>query len=647
MKHFNTLLIAGALLCVLPLSSCRQNQAEGMVHFQDREINIKAFLTDFPYQPYSFSLSEDCSKLFYLKTDTVNSLLMLDLTSENNLDAGVCLSDIDFSKRNFWNHRYNTADSCLYWIGDEKNDEIINIWRLNLQTGAAEKLTDVPYIYGWGFNPAGTKIAYVARLGQNESRLDELRILDLLTLKETVVYCDTPAFRMTWTEIAWQPDEKGVLLSVLKNADRTFSNIGYVNFEDCSLKILTDTLLPASLDGTEVIPDWYSSGSGFFLSDQTGYPNVYSYNIENKQVTQITRFERDTRVEWIDCEGQRKLLAVQNAPAGTKMLLIDPATGQVLCEETYPAELRFAGNNKDRVYLYAGAVDIVFQLWAVSVSDNEINREIVVDLPGVKKEEMITSTVERLTIPSFDRDLHAYLLIPKKPLEGDKSMVMIQSFYGGSNEYDMEHQIFTEAGIYVLSPSPRGSGGFGRDFAALNDKDLGGNEIVDIIYCARYISEKLGIPPERIGVFGMSHGGYATMRLMTFPGTVNGITASFPFAFGVAVAGFSDIIYEHNHSNIPDWTFLEAGDPVKDSVRLQDRSPINHAEKITGPLLLIHGNHDNRVNIEGSRMMYKKLMDLKKPVDFLEVEGQGHGFKGLENNMLYYKTIFSFLEKAV
>ncbi len=647
MKHFNTLLIAGALLCVLPLSSCRQNQAEGIVHFQDRKINIKAFLTDFPYQPYSFSLSEDCSKLFYLKTDTVNSLLMLDLTSENNLDAGVCLSDIDFSKRNFWNHRYNTADSCLYWIGDEKNDEIINIWRLNLQTGAAEKLTDVPYIYGWGFNPAGTKIAYVARLGQNESRLDELRILDLLTLKETVVYCDTPAFRMTWTEIAWQPDEKGVLLSVLKNADRTFSNIGYVNFEDRSLKILTDTLLPASLDGTEVIPDWYSSGSGFFLSDQTGYPNVYSYNIENKQVTQITRFETDTRVEWIDCEGQRKLLAVQNAPAGTKMLLIDPATGQVLCEETYPAELRFAGNNKDRVYLYAGAVDIVFQLWAVSVSDNEINREIVVDLPGVKKEEMITSTVERLTIPSFDRDLHAYLLIPKKPLEGDKSMVMIQSFYGGSNEYDMEHQIFTEAGIYVLSPSPRGSGGFGRDFAALNDKDLGGNEIVDIIYCARYISEKLGIPPERIGVFGMSHGGYATMRLMTFPGTVNGITASFPFAFGVAVAGFSDIIYEHNHSNIPDWTFLEAGDPVKDSVRLQDRSPINHAEKITGPLLLIHGNHDNRVNIEGSRMMYKKLMDLKKPVDFLEVEGQGHGFKGLENNMLYYKTIFSFLEKAV
>jgi dipeptidyl aminopeptidase/acylaminoacyl peptidase len=47
--------------------------------------------------------------------------------------------------------------------------------------------------------------------------------------------------------------------------------------------------------------------------------------------------------------------------------------------------------------------------------------------------------------------------------------------------------------MYVLSPSPRGTSGFGRDFAALNDRDLGGNEIIDIIYCAQYISEKLGV----------------------------------------------------------------------------------------------------------------------------------------------------------
>ena len=63
----------------------------------------------------------------------------------------------------------------------------------------------------------------------------------------------------------------------------------------------------------------------------------------------------------------------------------------------------------------------------------------------------------------------------------DQQMVMIHSFYGGWNLYNSHTQILAEAGIYVLSPSPRGSSGFGHEFKSLNDKDLGGNEIIDII----------------------------------------------------------------------------------------------------------------------------------------------------------------------
>ena len=73
---------------------------------------------------------------------------------------------------------------------------------------------------------------------------------------------------------------------------------------------------------------------------------------------------------------------------------------------------------------------------------------------------------------------------PKHPLPEGKELLMIESFYGGDNRYNAEYQIFNAAGITVLSPSPRGSTGFGRDFAAMNDKDLGGNEILDIM-CSR------------------------------------------------------------------------------------------------------------------------------------------------------------------
>ena len=89
---------------------------------------------------------------------------------------------------------------------------------------------------------------------------------------------------------------------------------------------------------------------------------------------------------------------------------------------------------------------------------------------------------------------------------------------------------------------------------------------------------------------------------------------------------------------------LEAGDPLKDKDKLMDRSPISHYDKITGPLLLIHGNHDDRVDIEGSRMMYNALRESGKPVEFLEIDGQGHGFKGIPNNMLYYTAILQFID---
>ena len=115
---------------------------------------------------------------------------------------------------------------------------------------------------------------------------------------------------------------------------------------------------------------------------------------------------------------------------------------------------------------------------------------------------------------------------------------MVRSFYGGDNEWNRDDHILCAAGITVVSPSVRGSSGFGKDFAALNDRDLGGDEIVDLFWVARWIEQQLHIPASRIGVYGRSHGGYATMRAMTFPPSTNGRNEHYRFAFGLAEAGF-------------------------------------------------------------------------------------------------------------
>ena len=221
---------------------------------------------------------------------------------------------------------------------------------------------------------------------------------------------------------------------------------------------------------------------------------------------------------------------------------------------------------------------------------------------------------------------------------------MIMSFYGGGNYFSNRTQILCEAGIYVFSPSPRGSDGFGREFASLNDKDLGGNEIIDVIYAAKYISDRLGVPPERIGCFGGSHGGYATMRLLTFPGEINSNEAQFDWGFGISHAGFSDIIRFYENCNIPDWVILEAGYPDTEKEKLLDRSPISHADKLMGKLLLTHGENDSRVPVIESRSMAEKLKSLDKSITYVEFSGQGHGVKGLDNTVMRYRVWFDFLD---
>lgn len=648
MRKITTMILA--FLMGMPVFS--QNNA--IIDFEGRSIDIAPFFEEFPYS--QFSMSKDGSKLFFLKTSTENRLQYISLDGNQTLDQGNDAIDANLSTRNCWSPRYNAKDGCMYWIGDESNEEIINIYRSKLDNPKNEKLTNVPYIYAWDFNPAGDKIAYVSRMGQNEQRLDELHVLDLNTMKDEIVCTDKADYRYTWGSISWRPDGSGLMLLALKDMDRQYCNVLYVDMKTKESTVLTNSSLKASYAGCDIMDAWTDNDHCFFFSDQDGYKNLYSFDALTKEVKQMTHFTTDLGdVCYVTINNKKYLFALQSNPIETTMMLLNVKDCSIVYKQASNMNLHIGSHKGDKVRLLADNVTTLIQVQDITIGKKKMSSKTVFDLPQEQKDKLVQTNVERLSIPTFDIDpatgkqrlLHAYLFKPKNPLPADKSVVMLESFYGGDNRYDQEYQILGKAGIYVLSASPRGSSGFGRDFAALNDKDLGGNEIIDIINCAKYISEKLNIPAERVGCFGVSHGGYATMRLMTFPGEVNGNKASFPFGFGVETAGFCDIIYQHTHSNIPDWTELEAGNPVKDKARIIDRSPLFYADKLSGPMLLVHGNHDNRVDIEGSRLMDRMLTHLGLPHKYVEFEGLGHGVKGKEYNYKFYNEEFHFIENVI
>jgi len=223
----------------------------------------------------------------------------------------------------------------------------------------------------------------------------------------------------------------------------------------------------------------------------------------------------------------------------------------------------------------------------------------------------------------------------------------VEAFYGGGQRYRTDYQLLAAAGSYVLSPAPRGSAGFGRAFAALNDGDLGGDETVDLIYLARHVADSLGIPPERTGLFGSSHGGYAVLRGLTWPDTVNGRAAWFPWGFGMAHAAFSDLEALYQRGNVQAWVRAEAGDPASAADRLRARSPIYYANRLQSPLLLTHGSTDQRAPIVDIRRFVDTLRRFNRPVTLVELEGQGHPVKGLAAQQLQYRAWLDFLRQVI
>ena len=410
------------LLAAFSFFSCTKQQ-EG-IPFVDRTVDVKSFLTGFPYTTWGFYLSDDATKLYYLRNDEPSPLVMLDLAKSTDISKGDIISTDDWSKKNFWHPSYNEKDGYLYWMGDQANDEKIDLYRMDPKTGETTCFTDVPYIYGWSFNDAKDKAFYVARIAQQgDDHTDEFHILDLKTLEDRNVCTDRPDFRMTWTEIASSPDDSGCMLTVLKNVNRTYTNIAYLDYKTGQYKVVTDPSKEASLSGCAVISPWYDNDVAYFLSDQTGYANLYTYNRKTGKTAQVTDYKQDLAAKWIEADGAKYLATVRTSPEGSRVAVLRP-DGSEVASEMYPATLTLATTVGDKMYFTAGATDILFQIWTVEFKDGNLVQSVLVDLPADIKEKMITSHAEKLSIPTFDIDpatgetrlLHAYLMVPDPSL---------------------------------------------------------------------------------------------------------------------------------------------------------------------------------------------------------------------------------------
>jgi dipeptidyl aminopeptidase/acylaminoacyl peptidase len=259
-------------------------------------------------------------------------------------------------------------------------------------------------------------------------------------------------------------------------------------------------------------------------------------------------------------------------------------------------------------------------------------------LGGIRAEEL--SEPQLVSYPSFDRDIPAWLFRPA----GDGPFPVVLSIHGGPEDqerptyaYQGLYQFLLSRGIAVLAPNIRGSRGYGISYQKLIHRDWGGAELKDIRHAGEYLRGQPWVDPARIGVFGGSFGGFATLSALSRHPEY--------WSVGVDAVGPSNLV-TFVETVPPHWRrMLKAwvGDPVEDRDMLIERSPITYVDAIRAPLLVIQGATDPRVVKAESDQMVERLRALGREVEYWVDEESGHGPASREAAVRWWKMVGEYL----
>jgi alpha-beta hydrolase superfamily lysophospholipase len=197
-----------------------------------------------------------------------------------------------------------------------------------------------------------------------------------------------------------------------------------------------------------------------------------------------------------------------------------------------------------------------------------------------------------------------------------------------------------EAGITVFLPNVRGSGGFGRAFMHADDGERRFAAIDDVADAVRFLVDNDLAPADRVACCGWSYGGYLTQAALTFHPEL--------FAAGISICGMSDLNtwYRTTEPWIAAAAYPKYGHPVSDRLLLEQLSPLQRADALTAPLLLVHGATDTNVPPSESQQMFDALRALGRTVEYLVFEDDGHEIDKRENRSVLVKTMTDWLIAA-
>ncbi|MFI4976667.1 MAG: S9 family peptidase [Caulobacterales bacterium] len=402
-------------------------------------------------------------------------------------------------------------------------------------------------------------------------------------------------------------------------------------------------------------PSWGLDGALYFMSDRTGFWNLY-----------VRRGGVVTPVLAKDAEfagplwglgqsnyvlpGDRRIVASYGDADGDHLIVIDPAAGAVR-EIPLPFNIHGALHDVDgrRVAMLAASG---VQTGAVVTVDIESGEVTEVRRPSpADVDPRYISRAQAITFPGAGGlPTHALFYAPANgdfaALAGEKPPLIVQ-VHGGptgqaSSAFSLANQFWTSRGFAIVDVDYGGSAGYGRAYRQRLNGQWGVVDVQDVIAAARHLADLGWVDANRVAIHGGSAGGFTVLAALS---------QSDVFKAGASFYGVADLGALARDTHKFESRYLDnlvGAYPAQKAI-YDARSPINHLEGFRSPLIIFQGSVDPIVPPNQAHMILEALRARQQPVAYMEFEGESHGFRRAETliaskqaELYFYGRVFGF-----
>lgn len=468
-----------------------------------------------------------------------------------------------------------------------------------------------------------------------------LGIYDIGSGKTRFIKTGKPADQYL-TCVSWGPREQYVYIAVL-NRDQDHMKM---NKYDIRTGNLVKTLFEEKSDKyvepeddlvfLKTRPDEF-----IWISEQDGYRHMYLYNTDGELIKQLTTGEWVVK-SLLGLDPKDKIAyftATKESPLNTDLYAVELKSGEITKISGKNGTHRAILNSNGKYFIDVFNDTTTTRVYSIMSTKGKLLEELKVssdpmadyaignmNIFSIKADDGTELFCRMITPPDFDPAIKYPVIV--YVYGGPHAQLVTNSWMGGASLF---LYYLAQEGYIVFTMDNRGSAQRGRDFEQAIHRKMGTIEVADQAEGVAYLKTLPYVDADRIGVNGWSYGGFMTISLM--------LKEADDFKVGVCGGPVTDwkyyeVMYGERYMDTP-----EQNPEGYEEARLH-----NHAEKLQGELLIIHGTHDPVVLWQHTLTLIDAFIKQGVQVDYFVYPGHGHGVGGRDRLHLNAKMAKFFFD---